>query len=91
MVDGEVEHGWKREALWAPFLVGCRYGPSVWAPRREADDGIERGAREGRICGLVLAGALMHVSICSQCRGLKVGRAIVKMLSESLVSYFGPR
>lgn len=24
VADGEVEHGWKREALWAPFLVGWR-------------------------------------------------------------------
>lgn len=24
MVDGEVAADWKREELWAPFLVGCR-------------------------------------------------------------------
>lgn len=24
MEAGSVLHGWKSEALWAPFLVGCR-------------------------------------------------------------------
>lgn len=49
MEAGEVLHAWKREELWAPFLVGCRYGPSTWAPSRDADLGISRGAREGSI------------------------------------------
>lgn len=53
METGSVLQDWKSEALWAPFLVGCRYGPSTWAPRREAEFGMERGVREGRIWGTV--------------------------------------
>jgi hypothetical protein len=47
--DGGVLHSWNREELCAPFFVGCRYGPSTCAPRRDADPGMSRGARDGRI------------------------------------------
>lgn len=50
MEDAGVSHDWNREELWAPFFVGCRYGPSTWAPSKAADLGMSRGAREGSIC-----------------------------------------
>lgn len=49
MVDGDVPHDWKSVELCAPFLSGWRNGPSVCAPRRDAELGISRGAREGKI------------------------------------------
>ena len=49
IVEGEVVQGWKRELLWAPFLLGCRYRPSAWTPRRVAPPSILRGTEDGRI------------------------------------------
>lgn len=50
MVLGEVVDGWKRELAWAPALLLERYGPSVCAPKRDAELGISLGDKDGRIC-----------------------------------------
>lgn len=84
MVDGEVSQVWKSEELCAPFFSGCRYGPSLCAPRREAEFGTSRGAREGRIWwvsggfGLKPSGSGQSQPTCWNSSGLTVGMVAQK-------------
>lgn len=55
-------HCWKSAALWAPFFVGCRYGPSTCAPSREAELGMSLGTREGRVYKRSVSDGDSHVA-----------------------------